>query len=100
MKIYLLLFPFIFTGCCGLWCEPEVVIKTEYIYQQIPPIPTKPKNPEVKFQLIKFNDVEMFALSKSDAFQLGQNWIDYSSWAEENYFILKTLESDTTKDVK
>lgn len=95
MKAILFCIPFLFIGCC----EPRVVIETKYIHQQIPDLQDKPTNKEVDFKVVQFNDTEMICLTKSDAYQLGQNWVDYRSWSDENFNILKTLK-EQQKDIK
>lgn len=89
MKTLLLLISLLFIGCTP---KVEYIYETKYVYQELPPLPAKPKNPEVEFKVIQFNDQEMVCLTKGDAFQLGQNWTDYRVWSETNFEILYSLK--------
>lgn len=89
------------TGCSWFDPEPphvcEPVTKIKYVKQPIPKIEPKPEPMEYDMIMTKFKGQEYYVIERSNGMIMSENWESYKSWAERNYNILKSLETNSTK---
>jgi hypothetical protein len=77
-----------FSGCAP---KETVVVKTEYIKQNIPKPIKKPLGAQYQVKEIDFNGVSFYCLDSQNAKILAVNWLLYKEWAENNELILNKL---------
>jgi len=87
-----------FTGCtdCPEPIEPEIITNTVYINRILPTIQDKPKFVPYTTIMVNFNGEDYYAIPRIDGTILKNNWLQYKTWAEENYSLLKSLENNST----
>jgi hypothetical protein len=85
-----------FSGCCGIFCKPEIRYETKYVYQEVPELPLDPSFEEYQFEKISFNNKEFYIISPESAAILGANSISSKTYSNTLKTILKSLKSRET----